>query len=43
VTGHTHFSMNLRRGRTRLVSNPRAYPGENSFFDPAFTMEIPDA
>jgi hypothetical protein len=42
VTGHTHFSMNLRRGRTRLVSNPRAYPGENRSFDPAFTMEISD-
>jgi Icc-related predicted phosphoesterase len=43
VTGHTHFSMNLRRGRTRLVSNPRGYPGENPSFDPAFTMEISDA
>ena len=43
VTGHTHVSMNLRRGRTRLVSNPRGYPGENTSFDPAFTMEISDA
>ena len=43
VTGHTHVSMNLRRGRTRLVSNPRGYPGENPSFDPAFTMEISDA
>lgn len=42
VTGHTHFSMNLRRGCTRLVSNPRGYPGENRSFDPAFTMEISD-
>lgn len=43
VTGHTHVSMNLRRSCTRLVSNPRAYPGENRSFDPAFTMEISDA
>jgi predicted phosphodiesterase len=42
VTGHTHFSMYLRRGRTRLVSNPRGYPGENRSFDPAFTTEISD-
>jgi hypothetical protein len=43
VTAHTHVSMNLRRGRTTLVSNPRGYPGENPSFDPAFTMEISDA
>jgi hypothetical protein len=42
ATGHTHFSMNLRRGRTRLVSNPRGYPGENPFFDPTLTLEISD-
>ena len=45
VTGHTHVSMRLRRGRTMLVSNPRGYPGETKkrAFDPAFTMEISDA
>lgn len=43
ASGHTHLAMNLRRGRTRLVSNPRGYPGESTSFDPAFTMEISDA
>lgn len=42
VSGHTHHSMNLRRGGTRLVSNGRGYPGENAGFDPAFVMEIAD-
>ncbi len=40
VSGHTHFSMNLKRGRTRLISNPIGYGDENPFFDPLFHMEI---
>lgn len=42
VSGHTHHPMRLRRNATRLVSNPRGYPGECSSFDPAFVMEIAD-
>lgn len=40
VSGHTHVSMNFRRGRTRLVSNPIGYGGENPLFDPFFAVEI---
>ena len=42
VTGHTHHGINLRRGRTRMISNPAGYAGENRSFDPAFTMELTD-
>ena len=42
IAGHTHHPMRLRRDATRLVSNPRGYPGECSSFDPAFVMEIAD-
>jgi hypothetical protein len=40
VSGHTHTSMNLRRGRTRQISNPCGYGDENPFFDPLFTIEV---
>jgi Icc-related predicted phosphoesterase len=40
ISGHTHFSMDIRRGRTRLISNPCGYGGENPRFDPAFTIEV---
>lgn len=43
VSGHTHHSMDIRRGRTRLVSDPAGYGDENPLFDPAFVVEIPDA
>jgi predicted phosphodiesterase len=43
VHGHTHRPVDFRRGRTRFVSNPRGYPGENVRFDPQFVLEIPDA
>jgi hypothetical protein len=28
-------------GNTRVVSNARGYPGEETGFDPVFTVEIP--
>jgi len=40
VSGHTHMSMNLQRGFTRLVSNPYGYAGENQFYDPLLTIEV---
>jgi hypothetical protein len=39
VSGHTHLSMNFRRGRTRMISNPAGYADENPYFDPLFTIE----
>lgn len=41
VTGHTHHTVNMRRGGTRLVSNPAGYAGENRWFDPALVMTLP--
>jgi hypothetical protein len=40
VSGHTHMSLNLRRGKTRLISNPAGYSHENPFFDPLLTIEV---
>jgi Icc-related predicted phosphoesterase len=40
ISGHTHFPMDHRRGRTRLISNPCGYGDELSSFDPAFTIEV---
>lgn len=42
VTGHTHHSIDFKRGKTRLVSNPAGYAGENGSFAPAFVIELPD-
>ena len=40
VSGHTHMSLNLRHGKTRLISNPAGYSHENPFFDPLMTIEV---
>ena len=40
ISGHTHFPMDLCRGRTRLISNPCGYGDELSSFDPAFIIEV---
>jgi len=40
IWGHTHFPVDMLRGRTRLISNPRAYADEYIAFDPAFTIEV---
>ena len=40
ISGHTHYSMDLRRGRTRLISNPCGYANENRLFDPLMTIEV---
>ncbi len=45
IHGHTHHSFDYRRGRTRIVANPRGYPMrdgalENPLFDAARIVEI---
>jgi Icc-related predicted phosphoesterase len=40
ISGHTHYSIDIRRGRTRLISNPCGYPNENTRFDPQMVIEI---
>lgn len=40
VSGHTHYSMDLTCGGTRLLSNPAGYSGENRSFNPACIVEL---
>ena len=40
VHGHVHHRNDYPIGKTRIVSNPRGYPGENNGFEPAFVVEI---
>lgn len=45
VHGHTHHSFDYRRGRTRVLANPRGYPmrdgsRENPVFDPALVVTV---
>lgn len=40
VHGHVHNNFDYRVGQTRVVCNPRGYPGENSEFDPALVVEV---
>jgi predicted phosphodiesterase len=42
VTGHTHHSIDFKHGRTRLLSNPAGYAGENGAFKPNLVVEFPD-
>ena len=39
ISGHTHYSMDMHRGRTRLISNPCGYPNDNTQFDPQMVIE----
>jgi predicted phosphodiesterase len=41
VTGHTHHGIDFKRGRTRMISNPAGYAGENRYFDPSLVVEFP--
>jgi predicted phosphodiesterase len=43
VTGHTHHSLDVRRGAVRYLSNPAGYASENPEFDPALVVEVPFA
>ena len=40
VTGHTHYGIDLKRGRTRMISNPAGYADENPYFDAAFVVDL---
>ena len=40
VHGHVHSRIDYRVGKTRVVSNPRGYPGERTGFDPAFMVDV---
>lgn len=41
VFGHSHYSVDKRLGSgCRLVANQRGYPGENTGFNPEFTVTI---
>ncbi|KQW47204.1 MULTISPECIES: metallophosphoesterase [unclassified Ensifer] len=40
VHGHVHHRVDYQIGQTRVISNPRGYPGESSGFDPDLVVEI---
>jgi len=40
VHGHIHQRVDYHIGTTRVVANPRGYPGERTAFDPQFCVEI---
>lgn len=40
VHGHMHHSAEYMIGDTRILLNPRGYPGENGSFDPYLVVEI---
>ncbi|HVS04223.1 MAG TPA: hypothetical protein VMT16_15775 [Thermoanaerobaculia bacterium] len=41
VHGHTHCAADYRIGETRVLSNPRGYPGQPvPGFDPALVVEV---
>ena len=40
VHGHTHTSFDYRLGKTRVICNPRGYPGENPDFRPGLVVEV---
>lgn len=40
IWGHTHYPIDARLGRTRLISNPCGYPDEDTRFNPSFTIDL---
>lgn len=40
VHGHIHTKVDYRVGRSRVIANPRGYPGEGNAFDPQLVVEI---
>lgn len=40
IHGHVHRRSDYKIGATRVVSNPRGYPGERTGFDPGFVVEV---
>ena len=41
VSGHTHHSIDIKRGLTRIISNPAGYAGENRYFDASLVVDLP--
>lgn len=41
VHGHIHTSSDFRIGATRIVCNPRGYPGIESGFNASLTVDLP--
>ena len=40
VHGHTHNVFDYNIGDCRVICNPGGYPGQNTYYDPHFTIEI---
>ncbi|OCP01289.1 MULTISPECIES: metallophosphoesterase [unclassified Ensifer] len=40
VHGHVHKRVDYRAGKTKVLANPRGYPGERTGFDPQLVIEI---
>lgn len=40
VHGHTHTSVDFEMAGTRVVSNQRGYPGEESGFQPSLVIDL---
>jgi len=40
IHGHVHNKFDYMIGNTRVIANPRGYPGENDEFDPNLTLEV---
>ena len=40
IHGHVHSPSDYRVGRTRVLCNPRGYPGENPNFNPSLVVEV---
>jgi hypothetical protein len=43
IHGHTHYCVDYEVAGTRVVSNQRGYPDQETGFDPALVVDIPDA
>ncbi|RVK59208.1 phosphatase [Sinorhizobium meliloti] len=40
VHGHVHHKVDYRVGESRVIANPRGYPGEGAAFDPQLVIDI---
>jgi predicted phosphodiesterase len=40
IHGHVHSSFDYRVGHTRVLCNPRGYPGENPSFNPSLVVKV---
>lgn len=40
VHGHTHYNVDYVLGATRVRTNQRGYPGEDTGFEPALVLDV---